>query len=430
MINANKWKLIGDITATGALDFLGGLRQAGKSAQTYNHYLKAAKQFTRWIVRDRRSPTDPLAHLSKLNVRTDRRHDRRALAPDEFERLIAAAENGPTIRMITGPDRAMMYVLAAWTGFRKGEIGSLTLRSFQFDDDPPTATVAASYSKRKREDTQILHPHVVLLLREWLATKPNVEAVDLLFPVSGKVPGGKERPTHTMMQRDLKSARSKWIEESGTDAERHSREKADFLKYCDSDGLFADFHSNRHMFITSLEHASVSPKMAQTLARHSDVRLTLGVYTHIGRHDQSAAIESLPAPPGSNEGPGIQAEVVKATGTHDATANGGSVVPTMVASGAQNGAVLPASKQLQIASTCTDERKAEVDDVVKTDTPKSIEDGTLRTGSHQSALVCTDQMGRSSKVSPRGFEPLTFGFGGRRAIQLCHGDAHEITTAG
>ena len=67
MIDANKWKLIGDISASGALDFLGELRDVGKSAQTYNHYLKSAKQFTRWLVRDRRALVDPLAHLSKLN---------------------------------------------------------------------------------------------------------------------------------------------------------------------------------------------------------------------------------------------------------------------------------------------------------------------------------------------------------------------------
>jgi len=40
--------------------------------------------------------------------------------------------------------------------------------------------------------------------------------------------------------------------------------------------------------------------MAQTLARHSDIRLTLGVYTHVELHDQTAAIHSLPAPPAAN----------------------------------------------------------------------------------------------------------------------------------
>ena len=39
--------------------------------------------------------------------------------------------------------------------------------------------------------------------------------------------------------------------------------------------------------------------MAQTLARHSDVRLTLGVHTHVGKQDQTAAIEALPALPGA-----------------------------------------------------------------------------------------------------------------------------------
>jgi integrase/recombinase XerD len=74
-------------------------------------------------------PYDPLAHLSRLNVQTDRRHDRRPLSPEEFERLIAAARSGKRMQHITGADRAMMYILASWTGFRKGEIGSLTLRS-------------------------------------------------------------------------------------------------------------------------------------------------------------------------------------------------------------------------------------------------------------------------------------------------------------
>jgi hypothetical protein len=38
-----------------------------------------------------------------------------------------------------------------------------------------------------------------------------------------------------------------------------------------------------------LERAGISPKMAQVLARHSDIRLTLGVYTHVELHDQTAA---------------------------------------------------------------------------------------------------------------------------------------------
>jgi len=64
------------------------------------------------------------------------------------------------------------------------------------------------------------------------------------------------------------------------------------------EGLYADFHSLRHLFITNLECAGIRPKMAQTLARHSDIRLTLGVYTHVELHDQTAAIDSLPTPPG------------------------------------------------------------------------------------------------------------------------------------
>ena len=107
-----------------------------------------------------------------------------------------------------------------------------------------------------------------------------------------------------------------------------------FLEYQNDAGLFADFHSNRHTFISNLSKAGVSPKMAQELARHSDIRLTMQVYTHLELHDQAAAIESLPAPPEMRR---EYPEPVKlqATGTDgNQVESGQKLVPKLVPSGA------------------------------------------------------------------------------------------------
>jgi hypothetical protein len=37
--------------------------------------------------------------------------------------------------------------------------------------------------------------------------------------------------------------------------------------------------------------------MAQILARHSSITLTMDFYTHLGIHDQTAALEKLPPLP-------------------------------------------------------------------------------------------------------------------------------------
>ena len=57
---------------------------------------------------------------------------------------------------------------------------------------------------------------------------------------------------------------------------------------------FADFHCLRHTFITNLGRAKVSPKTAQTLARHSDISLTMNIYSHVAEEDQIEAINALP----------------------------------------------------------------------------------------------------------------------------------------
>ncbi len=102
-----------------------------------------------------------------------------------------------------------------------------------------------------------------------------------------------DRPTSKMFQRDLASARKIWIGEAKDDAEHGQREKSDFLRYKDSKGRFADFHPLRHTFVTNLCGANVSPKTAQALASHSDIRLTMNTYSHVEQEVEAEAIGKL-----------------------------------------------------------------------------------------------------------------------------------------
>ncbi len=291
-VDACRWRRIGQIKATDVQGFLADLREEGLSIQTSNHYLRAIKNFTRWLVINRRLKSNPLDSLSMLNTRVDRRHDRRPLSQEEFTRLVKVSEEGPPAVGLCGRDRAMLYILAAWTGLRRGEIGSLTLQNFNLDGNPPTVTVEASYSKHRREDKQILHSDLVERFRAWLSyRKPSPG--EILFPISERT-CGVHRRTSEMMKQDLKAARAIWIAAAEDEQERKKREASDFLKYQDSQGRFADFHSLRHTFVTNLCKADISPKTAQTLARHSDIRLTMNIYSHVDEQEQVDAIARLP----------------------------------------------------------------------------------------------------------------------------------------
>jgi len=288
------WQRLKQIRASDVENFLFELREnRGLSIQTSNHYLKALKAFTRWLVRNLRMKLNPLDIIEPLNVRTDRRHDRRALSMEEFMLLLQAAETGPPAIGLTGPDRAMLYILAAWTGFRRGELGSLTLKSFNLKRNNPTVSVEAAYSKHRRDDVQVLHPDIVERFLKWLEIRQPASESEILFPISNKT-SSVDRRTSEMMAFDLNFARNLWLSKAKDDDERQTRLASDFLRYQDSQGKFADFHALRHTFITNLSRANVSPKVAQTLARHSDIRLTMQIYTHIDSDEQAAAINSLP----------------------------------------------------------------------------------------------------------------------------------------
>src|SRR5262249_33397697 len=123
-----------------------------------------------------------------------------------------------------------------------------------------------------------------------------------------------------------------------------------FLSFRDAAGRVFDFHALRHQYVSNLAAAGVHPKIAQTLARHSTIALTMNRYTHLAVHDLAASVNSLPALPVHISGKGP--DVLQATGTDDQTA---SWVPTVVPRGAEFGAVLPASPASQAALDCTEE---------------------------------------------------------------------------
>jgi integrase len=259
------------------------LLSCGFGISTSNGYLCAIKGFSRWLMRDRRTGEDPLAMLSRLNAKTDVRHKRRALPEEELRALLAAAGSNPAeFRELTGPDRAMLYALAMTTGCRVRELASLTPKSFEFDGDGPTVTVRAGYSKNRREAVQPLPLDVAAALRAYLVGRPVDQPV---------WPGEWYKDAAEMLREDLGVAG---------------------IPYRNEEGQVCDAHALRHGYITLLERSGVSPKLAQELARHSDIRLTMNVYAHARLHDLASAVEGLPSLL-SDPGPGKQTQ--KATGT-------------------------------------------------------------------------------------------------------------------
>jgi hypothetical protein len=174
----------------------------------------------------------------------------------------------------------MLYRVAVETGLRANELRSLTRASFDLSADPQTVTVAAAYSKHRREDVVPLRLDTAAALAEHLAAK---------------LPGA---PAFTMPNRTAEVIRAD-LEAAGID-------------YRDDAGRVADFHSLRHTTGSWLAAAGVHPKVAQTIMRHSTIDLTMSRYTHVFRGQEADAVAALP------DLSACTSEAMQATGTDDA----------------------------------------------------------------------------------------------------------------
>ena len=99
-----------------------------------------------------------------------------------------------------------------------------------------------------------------------------------------------------MRPRYLDEARSIWLAEVEKIAAEHDRRTASkFLKPENANGEVADFYALRHTLITILASSGAHPKVAQVLARHSTITLTMDRYSHSRLVDLNTAVENLPS---------------------------------------------------------------------------------------------------------------------------------------
>ena len=270
------------------------------------HHLRAVKMFSRWLLVNGRTRDDALFAI-KVGVtvnKSERVRVRRALAQDEFTRLVQATRQAGALEGMGGADRAKMYELAAGTGFRAGELASLTPDSFDLGGDSPAVAVKAAYSKRKKDDRQPITPELAAVLAPWLATKPKGKPVFAMPPMNHLA---------KIIRADMRRARAAWILEAAGRKEKRERQQDTFLVE-GGDGLaLVDLHTLRVSYISWLVESGASVKTCQELARHSTPTLTIGVYAKMSLHDQGKALAGLPmtAPKPTAD----QSEVLRATGT-------------------------------------------------------------------------------------------------------------------
>ncbi|PTX92334.1 site-specific integrase [Opitutus sp. ER46] len=232
-----QWKLPSDVTPQSFVAW----RSQNKtlSRKTLNDFLATANGFLTWMTRQGNIARNPLADVARVDVR-GHQQQRRAFSEAELERLFAVAT----------PDIRTLYMAAAFTGLRIGELQKVVWADIHFDHERPYIAVRASTTKNRKAAILPMHPALVEKLQ---AVRPD-----------NPLPETKVFLQHSHMDRRI----------------RKDMAKAGIARL-DSLGRKLDFHALRYTFATRLAAGGASQRVTQELMRHSDPRLTANIYTDV-----------------------------------------------------------------------------------------------------------------------------------------------------
>ena len=246
------------------------LADAGKirSAQTRKHYERAIKSFSRWLaVTDGPLDSDPLIDMDVTFVdATDVVHPRSAFDLEDLGKIIHAASEGKMFRGLTGPQRAHLYLTAAYSGLRAKECAAVRRADC---GDLQMIHVAGQFTKSGHPAVQPVPSWLRPVLAKFVA---GLASDAFLWP------GGWKKDD------DDRWVTCGWIK--GKDAGellRHDAQKVGIVIGREgrdaNGGRVLDFHSFRHFYVTQCDRAEISDGLRKRLARTNSSAI-LDRYTH------------------------------------------------------------------------------------------------------------------------------------------------------
>jgi len=245
-----EWRQLIDVTAE---SFQKWRARQTLSAKTLNDYLAAGSELFGWLIRNEIASRNPLGCVRKVEVRGKERLRRRAFTPEEFASVIAVAG-----------EYRLALLTAYYTGLRRGELGQLRWADVLHKAEGTYIVVRAATAKNRL--TKALYVPA-WFAREVGRSKPTGAAEgDLILP-AGKIP-------------------SIWV--------FRTLLKRAGVPYKDALGRQTDFHAIRRSLNTHLAQNGVDAHTRKEIMRHSELRLTLDVYTDPTALPTIAAMEKLP----------------------------------------------------------------------------------------------------------------------------------------
>ena len=164
-----------------------------------------------------------------------------------------------------GRERALIYKTGILTGLRKGGLASIKRKQCFLNVKRPYITLDPNFEKNGEGNIISLRDDLAAELKAWVDDADDNDPESPLF----YVPSGLLK----IFNRDLVAAEIDKIDENGRSV---------------------DVHALRHSFGTLLSTSGVAPRIAQEAMRHSDMSLTMNVYTDAKQLDVHAAVNSLP----------------------------------------------------------------------------------------------------------------------------------------